>query len=113
MDPIDHQPGIRAGRRILEPAPRGLNVCCTSRIDRAPACVNGRMSIAIAAAGGTWAFGTFVVLFFLAISHGYYSRSGSAINQRPHNGGGDAPGAKIPSTIGRDVARRDYTHGTR
>jgi hypothetical protein len=72
------------------------------------------MSTAIAAAGGTWAFGTFVVLFFLAISHGYYSRSGSAINQRPyHNGSGDAPGAEIPSTIGRDVARRDYSRGTR
>jgi hypothetical protein len=71
------------------------------------------MEIAIAAADGTWAFGAFVILFFLAISHGYYSRSGSAINQRPHGGGGGAPGAKIPSTIGRDVDRRDYSRGTR
>jgi hypothetical protein len=72
------------------------------------------MSLTIAAAGGTWIFGTFVVLFFLAISHGYYSRTGSAINQRPyHNGSGDAPGAEIPSSLGRDVARRDYTRGTR
>lgn len=64
-------------------------------------------------AAGSWAFLAFLVLFFLAISHGYYTRTGSAINQRPHNGGGDAPGAKVPSTIGRDVDRRDYSRGTR
>ncbi|HVF78416.1 MAG TPA: hypothetical protein VNA28_08965 [Solirubrobacteraceae bacterium] len=72
------------------------------------------MPIAFALAGGTWLFLGFVVLFFLAISHGYYSRSGSAINQRPYNSGsGDAPGAEIPSTIGRDIDRRDYSRGTR
>lgn len=71
------------------------------------------MPIALAMAAGSWAFLAFFVLFFLAISHGYYTRTGSAINQRPHNGGGDAPGAKIPSTIGRDVDRRDYSRGTR
>ena len=72
------------------------------------------MPIAFALAGGSWVFLAFVVLLFLAVSHGYYSRSGSAINQRPYNNaGGDAPGAEIPSTIGRDVARRDYSRGTR
>jgi hypothetical protein len=70
--------------------------------------------IAFALAGGSWVFLGFVVLLFFAVSHGYYSRSGSAINQRPYNNaGGDAPGAEIPSTIGRDVARRDYSRGTR
>jgi len=70
--------------------------------------------IAFVLAGGTWAFLAFVVLFFLAISHGYYSRTGSAINQHPyHNGSGDAPGAEIPSTIGRDIDRRDFSRGTR
>lgn len=72
------------------------------------------MPIAFALAGGSWVFLTFVVLLFLAVSHGYYSRSGSAINQRPYNNGsGDAPGAEIPSTLGRDVDRRDYSRGTR
>ena len=71
------------------------------------------MPIALSMAAGSWAFLAFLVLFLLAISHGYYTRTGSAINQRPHNGGGDAPGAKIPSTIGRDVDRRDYSRGTR
>lgn len=72
------------------------------------------MPIAFALAGGSWVFLAFVVLFLLAVSHGYYTRSGSAINQRPYNnGGGDAPGAEIPSTLGRDVDRRDYSRGTR
>lgn len=64
-------------------------------------------------AGGTWIFLGFVVVLFLAVSHGYYSRTGSAINQHPYNGHGDAPGARIPSTIGRDIDRRDYSRGTR
>ena len=72
------------------------------------------MPIALTLVDGTWAFLVFLVLFFLAITHGYYTRTGSAINQRPYNNGaGDAPGAEIPSTIGRDIDRRDYSRGTR
>ena len=72
------------------------------------------MHIAVALAGGTWVFLAFVIVFFFAIAHGYYSRSGSAINQRPYNpDGGDAPGAGIPSTLGRDIDRRDFSRGTR
>jgi len=70
--------------------------------------------MAIALAGGTWFFLAFVVVFFFAIAHGYYTRTGSAINQRPYSvDDGDAPGARIPSTIGRDIDRRDYSRGTR
>lgn len=72
------------------------------------------MPIALTLVDGTWAFLVFLVLFFLAIIHGYYTRTGSAINQHPYNNGaGDAPGAEIPSTIGRDIDRRDYSRGTR
>jgi hypothetical protein len=75
------------------------------------------MPVAFALAGGSWFFLAFVVVFFFAVAHGYYSRTGSAINQRPYTrdgrDGGDAPGAGIPSTIGRDVDRRDYSRGTR
>ena len=72
------------------------------------------MPLAITLVDGTWVFLVFLVLFFLAITHGYYTRTGSAINQRPYNNGsGDAPGAEIPSTIGRDIDRRDYSRGTR
>jgi hypothetical protein len=79
-----------------------------------PRCHTRIVPTLVALADGTWFFLCFVVLFFLAVSHGYYSRSGSAINQRPYNnGGGDAPGAEIPSTIGRDIDRRDYSRGTR
>ena len=79
-----------------------------------PCAMLRRMVAALTFAPGTWAFSAFLVLFFFVIAHGYYSRSGSAINQRPYvNRGGDAPGAEIPSTIGRDVDRRDYSRGTR
>lgn len=72
------------------------------------------MPLAITLADGTWVVLVFLVLFFVAVSLGYYTRTGSAINQRPYsNGSGDAPGAEIPSTIGRDVDRRDYSRGTR
>lgn len=72
------------------------------------------MAFAVVFAEGSWMFLTFLVLFVLAISHGYYTRSGSAINQHPYNDpSGDAPGARIPSTIGGDVARCDYSRGTR
>lgn len=67
----------------------------------------------ISGGDGMGMFLAFLVIFFFAICHGYYTRTGSAINQRPYAGGkGDAPGAKIPSTIGRDVDRRDYSRGT-
>jgi hypothetical protein len=72
------------------------------------------LAIAFMSHHGLWIFLTFLVLFFFALSHGYYTVTGSGIHQRPYDGtSGDAPGAEIPSTIGRDVARRDYTRGTR
>jgi hypothetical protein len=72
------------------------------------------MTTAFILAGGTWAFLAFILVMFFAVAHGYYSRSGSAINQRPYrDASGDSPGAQIPSTIGRDVDRRDYSRGTR
>ncbi len=72
------------------------------------------LPLAFVSGNGMWMFLTFLVLFFFAISHGYYTRTGSGINQHPYNGtNGDAPGAEIPSTIGRDVDRRDYSRGTR
>ena len=81
---------------------------------RPATCDDGVVTIAVVFVESAWMFLTFLVFFLLAISHGYYTRSGSAINQRPYNNGsGDAPGAEIPSTIGRDVARRDYSRGTR
>ena len=68
----------------------------------------------ISSDAGMWMFLAFLVLLFFAICHGYYTRRGSGINQRPYDGtSGDAPGAEIPSTIGRDVDRRDYSRGTR
>jgi hypothetical protein len=63
--------------------------------------------------GGSLIFGVFLVLFLLAVIHGLYSRSGSGIAQRPYRDAyGDAPGAHIPSSLGRDVVRQ-VTRGTR
>ncbi|MBW3607016.1 MAG: hypothetical protein KY463_01455 [Actinobacteria bacterium] len=70
--------------------------------------------IAVVSGNGMWILVAFLVLFFLAIAFGYYTRTGSAINQHPYDGtDGDAPGAEIPSTMGRDVDRRDHSRGTR
>jgi hypothetical protein len=64
-------------------------------------------------AGGSIIFGIFLILYFAAVVHGLYSRSGSGIAQRPDRDAyGDAPGAQIPSSLGRDTARR-VTRGTR
>ncbi len=72
------------------------------------------MAVLLGLAPGSWALLGFIVFLLVAIVLGYYTRSGSAINQHPyHDREGDAPGAEIPSTIGRDVARRDYSRGTR
>jgi hypothetical protein len=72
------------------------------------------LAIALVSGNGMWMFLAFLVVFFFAICHGYYTRTGSAINQRPYDStSGDAPGAEIPSTIGRDIDRRDYSRGTR
>ena len=63
---------------------------------------------------GIWICFAFLVLFFLAIAYGHYSRTGSGIDQHPYDAtSGDAPGAEIPSTIGGDVDRRDHSRGTR
>ena len=64
-------------------------------------------------AGGATVFGIFIVVYLLAVVYGLYSRTGSGIAQRPYRDAyGDAPGAHIPSSLGRDTARR-LTRGTR
>ena len=54
-------------------------------------------------AGGTFIFVGFIVVFFFAFAHSYYTRSGSAINQHPYRDPyGDAPGAWRKSSISHD-----------
>lgn len=53
-------------------------------------------------AGGAWIFIGFVVLFFFAVAYGYWTRTGSGINQRPHDAGGSQAGApRAPGAGGR------------
>jgi hypothetical protein len=68
-----------------------------------------------ALAGGAWIFAAFVVVWLLAIVYGYYTRRGSAINQRPYaNVYSNAPGAKGPSVLSHDQsAASRLTRGSR
>jgi hypothetical protein len=54
-------------------------------------------------AGGTFIFVLFVVLYFVVIVYGLYTRGGSGINQHPYNDPyGDAPGASRKSSLSHD-----------
>jgi hypothetical protein len=66
-------------------------------------------------ANGGWIFGTFVILFTLAVIYSLYTRRGSGINQRAYGKlYQGAPGARGQSSIG---SRRDefntWTRGTK
>ena len=54
-------------------------------------------------ADGAWLFIGIFIASLLSIAYGYYTRRGSAINQRPHaNVYSDAPGARTPSVLSHD-----------
>ena len=62
--------------------------------------------LALTIADGAWIFVAIVVVWLLAIAYGYYTRRGSAINQRAYGkqtfGAARSPGAKIPSVLSHD-----------
>lgn len=68
-------------------------------------------------AGGIWVFIGFVVIFFFAVCYGYWTRTGSGINQRPHDAGGSrgggerAPGAHGSSRISSAEREDDVPTG--
>ena len=66
-------------------------------------------------AGGAWIFGAFLVIYLVGVVYGLYTRTGSAINQRPYGDiYGNAPGAAVPSSLTHDEsAATRYTRGTR
>jgi hypothetical protein len=54
-------------------------------------------------AGGTIIFVAFVVVYFIVIVYGLYTRKGSGINQHPYNNPyGDAPGASRRGSLSHD-----------
>jgi hypothetical protein len=54
-------------------------------------------------ADGAWIFLGFCVAALLALAYGYYTKRGSAINQRPHGSVySGAPGARMPSVLSHD-----------
>jgi hypothetical protein len=66
-------------------------------------------------AGGAAIFGLFVVVYFIAVVYGLYTRRGSAINQRPHlDVYSNAPGAARTSRLDHDnESFASYSRGTR
>lgn len=70
---------------------------------------------AITLAGGAGVFGAFLIIYFAAVIHGLYTKSGSGITQRPYNNVyGGQPGARGSSVLSHDEsAAKRYTRGTR
>jgi hypothetical protein len=68
------------------------------------------MSAHLAAAftGGNLDFLAFLVVFFFAVAYGYYTISGSAISNHPHNGHDGVPGANRPDGIHAFADREAY-----
>jgi hypothetical protein len=63
-------------------------------------------------ADGAWIFGGVIVVWLVSIAYGYYTRRGSAINQRPHGGVySQAPGAKTPSVLSHDQSAAQLLTG--
>lgn len=50
-------------------------------------------------APGSLIFLAVIIVFLLAVVYGFWTRTGSGINQRPHDGSDGAPGAEGPSRI--------------
>jgi hypothetical protein len=53
----------------------------------------------LAFASGSLIFLAVIIVFLLAVVYGFFTRTGSGINQRPTDGRGGAPGAEGPSRI--------------
>jgi len=66
-------------------------------------------------AGGAAIFGLFIVVYFVAVVYGLYTRRGSAINQHPHfDVHSGAPGASRSSRLDHDnESFAGYSRGTR
>jgi hypothetical protein len=64
---------------------------------------------------GSLIFLVFLVIAFVGIVIGYYTKSGSGINPRPYGKVyGGAPGANTPGEVsGKDPRERYNTRGTR
>jgi hypothetical protein len=63
---------------------------------------------------GSWLFIAIFIACLLTIAYSYYTRRGSAINQRTHQSPySDAPGAKGASSISSDRSAGDRLVGRR
>jgi hypothetical protein len=70
----------------------------------------------VALADGSWIFLLVLVLIFAGLVFGYYTRTGSGIDQHPTDGLDGSPGAEGQTELsGRDEGEGSTldTHGTR
>lgn len=56
-------------------------------------------ALPLALSGGAGVFLAFALVMVLVLSYSMYTKKGSAIEQRPHDGGDGAPGAEGHSRI--------------
>jgi hypothetical protein len=69
--------------------------------------------LAVTFAGGSLEFLVFLVVFVFAVAYGYYTISGSAITNHPHNGRNGVPGANRPDGIHDFADRQAYAADVR
>jgi hypothetical protein len=80
---------------------------------RADLGIPGPMTAFAAVAGGAYIFVAVLVVGFFIVAYGWYSRSGSTINQRPHDGREGSAGARGKSSISTTESDVERTVGTR
>jgi hypothetical protein len=65
----------------------------------------------LALAGGSWLFLAFLILFFAVIVYGYFTRTGSGIDQTPYADLDSASGPERPSDLAHDSSENPETWG--
>jgi len=68
----------------------------------------------LALAGGSWVFLAFLVVFFFAIVYGYFTRTGSGIDETPYGDVDGGSGPERPSDLAHDRAENpgSWSRGT-
>jgi hypothetical protein len=72
--------------------------------------------MALAASSGGWIFVVVILVILAGVVYGFYTRSGSGIDEHPVDSRDESPGAEGPSEVsGKDEGEGSTldTHGTR
>jgi hypothetical protein len=71
--------------------------------------------VPFALAGGSWIFLIFLIVFLAAVAYGYFTRTGSGIDQTPYGDIDAGSGPERPSELAHDRSENPETwsRGTR